>query len=71
MQLIPNWRNWWRRYSTWLLAAGGTLTTLQAQLPAIQQYLPDGQYKAIMIGLFVLTFVAVHMPQPSVSGGDK
>lgn len=71
MKLVPNWRNWWRRYSTWLLAAGGLLTTVQSAMPSIQQYLPDGTYKLIMVGLFVAIFVAVHIPQPSVSGGAQ
>jgi hypothetical protein len=71
MKLIPQWKLWWKRWSTWLLSliAGLSLNDLTGFMPSIQQYIPEDRYKAIMLGLSLLTFVALHIPQKSLAGG--
>lgn len=70
MQLIPQWRACWRRYSTWLLAAVGglSLNDIMGFMPSIQEYIDPQTYKLVMLGLSLATFVALQIHQPSVSG---
>lgn len=70
MQLIPQWRAWYKRWSTWLLAAVGTLSLndLIGFMPSIQEYIDPQTYKLAMLGLSLATFVALQVHQPSVSG---
>lgn len=73
MQLIPQWRQCWRRYSTWLIATMGGLTAsdLAGFMPTIQEYIDPQTYKMIMLGLSVATFVTLQIRQASVSGPTK
>ena len=70
MQLIPQWRAYWRRYSTWLLVVMGgiNLNDILGFLPSIQQYMDPTVYRYTMLGLSVATFVAIQIRQHSVSG---
>jgi hypothetical protein len=70
MQLIPQWRVWYKRWSTWLLGMIGliNLNDILGWLPSVQQYMDPVTYKYAMIGLSVAVFVAMHIPQKSVSG---
>ncbi|MNE12810.1 hypothetical protein D3C81_1758440 [compost metagenome] len=72
MTLIPQWRKWWRRWSTWLLAliGGINLNDVLGWLPSIQQYMDPVHYKYLMISLSVAAFLALQIHQPTVSG-DK
>lgn len=68
MELIPNWRAWYKRWSTWLLASAGVLSGLMTFMPSVQEYIEPETYKMIMLGLSVATFFALHVKQDSVSG---
>jgi len=70
MQLIPQWRAWYKRWSTWLLGliAAVNLNDVVQWLPSVQQYIDPTTYRYVMIGLSVSVFVAMHIPQKSVSG---
>jgi len=68
MQLIPNWRSWHKRWSTWLLAIAGSLSALMTFMPTVQEYIDPHDYKLIMLGLSVVTFLALQVKQKSVSG---
>jgi len=67
MTLVPQWRKWYKRWSTWLLALAGGLSAVTAFMPSVQAYLPPETYKMIMLGLSVTTFVALQIKQKSVS----
>lgn len=71
MQLIPNWRAWHKRWSTWLLASAGVLSALMTFMPTVQEYVDPQTYKLIMLGLSVATFLALQVKQTSVSGPPK
>jgi hypothetical protein len=70
MQLIPQWRAWYKRWSTWLLIVLGgiNLNDVIGFLPSIQQYMDPDVYRYTMLGLSLATFVALQIHQPSVSG---
>lgn len=68
MQLIPQWKSFYKRWSTWLLASGGALSAAMSFMPTIQDYIAQDDYKMIMLGLSVATFLALHIKQDSVSG---
>lgn len=70
MQLIPQWRAWYKRWSTWLLAALGGLSVsdILGFMPQIQEYIDPQTYKLVMLGLSVSTFIALQVHQNSVSG---
>lgn len=70
MQLIPQWRAWYKRWSTWLLGMIGliNLNDVMQWLPSVQQYMDPVTYKYAMIGLSVSAFIALQVHQPSVSG---
>lgn len=67
MSLIPHWRSWYKRWSTWLLAFGGGLSALHGFMPSVQEYIQPETYKMIMLGLSVATFVALQIKQKSVT----
>lgn len=71
VELIPNWRKWYRRWSTWLLASAGLLSAAVSFMPTVQEYIDPATYKTIMLGLSVATFVALQVKQASVSGGEQ
>lgn len=71
LELVPSARKWYRRWTTWLLAAAGTLSGVQAFLPGVQQYMSPITYSLIMIGLTVLTGLAAQIKQKGVSGGAQ
>lgn len=70
MQLIPQWRAWYKRWSTWLLAvlSGLSVSDILGFMPSIQEYIDPQTYKLVMLGLSLMTFVALQVHQPSVSG---
>jgi hypothetical protein len=70
MQLIPQWRVWYKRWSTWLLIllGGINLNDVMQWLPSMQQYMDPNVYRYTMIGLSMATFVAIQVRQHSVSG---
>ena len=70
MQLIPQWRVCYKRWSTWLLLALGgiNLNDILGFLPSIQQYMDPTIYRYTMLGLSLATFVAIQIRQHSVSG---
>jgi len=71
VELIPNWRKWYKRWSTWLLASSGLLSGAVSFMPTVQDYIDPAAYKMIMLGLSVATFVALQVKQASVSGGEQ
>lgn len=70
MQLIPQWRAWYKRWSTWLLVVLGgiNLNDILGWLPSVQQYMDPTVYRYTMLGLSLATFVAIQIRQHSVSG---
>lgn len=70
MELIPQWRAWYKRWSTWLLAVISSLSVADVMgfMPSIQEYIDPQTYKLVMLGLSLATFVALQIKQPSVSG---
>lgn len=71
MQLIPQWRKCWKRWSTWLLSAIPILTAAVSFMPSIQEFIHPDLYKSIMVALSVSVFVAIQIKQNSVSGSSK
>lgn len=70
MQLIPQWRVWYKRWSTWLLTVLGSFSLADTLgfMPQIQQFVDPQIYKWVMFGLTLGTFIALHIKQPSISG---
>lgn len=70
MKPIPQWRRWWRRYSTWLALAIPILAGLREALPELREIIPIEAYKYISGGLGFAVVIAMQIRQSSVSG-DK
>lgn len=70
MKPIPQWRLWWRRYSTWLALAIPILAGLREALPELREIIPIEAYKYISGGLGFAVVIAMQIRQRSVSG-DK
>lgn len=68
MKPIPQWRRWWRRYSTWLALALPAMTVLRDAMPSLQELIPLGQYKWIVGLLGFVIIIATNIKQKSVSG---
>lgn len=70
LELIPNWKAWYKRWSTWLLALVATINVndILGFMPSIQEFVEPQTYKLIMLGLSVATFLALQVKQVSVSG---
>jgi hypothetical protein len=70
MKPIPQWRRWWRRYSTWLALSLPAMTALRDALPSLQELIPLAQYKLIIGALGFAIVIATNIHQNKVSG-DK
>lgn len=71
MVLIPQWKKFYKRWSTWLLGLIPFLTALRDFIPTLQQYIPLEQYKMLMIIIPFVVFIALQIKQHSVSGVDR
>lgn len=70
MQLIPQWKSFYKRWSTWLLLllGGINLNDVIGVMPSIQQYMDPKIYSYIMIALPFLVIIVTNIRQNSVSG---
>lgn len=68
MQLIPQWRKWYKRWSTWLLACIPTLTAAREFMPELKDLIDPDLYKATLVFLSIAVFFALQVKQNSVSG---
>lgn len=70
VELIPNWRKWYKRWSTWLLIliGGINLNDVLGLMPSIQQYIDPETYRYAMIVLPFLIIVVTNIRQNGVSG---
>lgn len=68
MQLIPQWKKWWKRHSVQLLALIPVITALREQLPMVREFIAPGMYGYAMAGLSVEAIIAMQIKQVSVSG---
>lgn len=71
MKPIPQWRRWWRRYSTWLALAIPILAGLREALPELREIIHPDVYQYISGILGFAVVVAMQIKQRSVSGGDS
>lgn len=71
IKLVPAAKKWYKRWTTWLLAAAGALSGVQAFMPGVQQYMSPITYSLIMIGLTLVTGVAAQIKQRNMPGGEK
>jgi len=71
LEFVPAAKKWHKRWTTWLLAAAGVLSSVQAFMPGVQQYMSPVTYSLIMIGLTLVTALAAQVKQKSVSGGEQ
>lgn len=70
MKPIPQWRKWWRRYSTWLALSLPAMTVAREALPNLQELIPLPQYKLIAGVLGFVIVIAINIKQNSMSGGN-
>lgn len=71
IKLVPAAKKWHKRWTTWLLALAGLLSSLQAFMPGIQQYMSPAAYGVTMIILSLITWAAAQVKQGNLSGGEK
>lgn len=71
MTLIPQWKKFYKRWSTWLLGLIPLITATRDFFPTIQEYIPLDWYKMMMVILSVAAFLALQIKQRSVSGPDR
>ena len=70
MELIPQWKQWWKRWSTWLLLILGSinLNDLLGVLPSVQQYMDPQVYRYMMVAAPFVVIIVTNIRQNSVSG---
>jgi len=70
VELIPNWKAWYKRWSTWLLLILGSinLNDVLGVMPSIQQYVDPELYRYAMIALPFIVIAVTNIKQKSVSG---
>lgn len=71
MVLIPQWKKFYKRWSTWLLGLIPLITATRDFFPTLQDYIPLEWYKGLMIVLSVAAFIALQIKQQTVSGPDR
>jgi len=65
MKLIPNWKDTWRFYSTWMAAAITAFPFAWQNLPDdIKTYVPEDAEPYIMAGMFVALLIGRVIDQP-------
>lgn len=68
MQLIPQWKLWYRRFSTWIITMIPFIELLRQNLPSLQGVMPSNVYQIAYAVLVALAVVAMQIKQESVSG---
>lgn len=71
MKLIPQWKLFWKRWSTYLILAIPVLDAVRDFLPQVQEVISPDLYRQVSAGLAIAAFVAIQIKQNSVSGGGK
>lgn len=66
MKPIPQWKKFWRRYSTWLALAIPMLTVLREALPELREVIPLEAYKYLSGCLGFAAVVAMQIKQNSM-----
>lgn len=66
--LIPQWKQCWRRYSTYLILAIPVLEAAREFMPEVRELISPEAYKMISGVLAVSAFIAIQIKQNSVSG---
>lgn len=67
MQLINNYRNWYKLWSVWLFALVGVYQWLEANWSVLQGLIPDQWRGVAGVVLAVLGVVARLFKQPSLT----
>jgi hypothetical protein len=57
MKFVDDVRSAWRWFSTWLLAASGSLLVAYENFPQLKAYIPDTWFHTIMGVMLVLIFL--------------
>ena len=57
MQLVSDVRDWYKWFSTWLLAMNGTFIVAYENFDTIKTYIPDKWAHTIVVCLLILTFL--------------
>jgi len=68
IKVIPQWRRWWLRYSTWLALAIPILAGLREALPELREIIHPDVYQYISGFLGFAVVIAMQIKQRSVSG---
>lgn len=68
---VENWRNWHKKWSTWLMAAIPLITGLREALPALQELIPGPEYKLLMGVLGFVAIIASQIKQQSIAVPPK
>ena len=68
MKLIPQWKLFWKRWSTYLILAIPVLDAARDFLPQVQEIISPDLYKRVSAGLAIAAFIAIQIKQNSVSG---
>lgn len=68
MELIPQWKLWYRRFSTWIITLIPVLELLRQNMPVMQPIIPTKAYQVAYAALVLLAVVAMQIKQQSVSG---
>lgn len=71
VSLIPQWKLFWKRWSTYLILAIPVLEAAREFMPEIREIISPEAYKMISACLAIAAFIAIQIKQNSVSGGGK
>lgn len=55
MNLVEDWKKFWRWFSMWLIASNAMFVLLYEQFDTIKAYVPDKYAHWIVLALLVLT----------------
>jgi len=71
IQPVDNWRLWYKKWSTWIVAAIPVITVAREAFPALVDVIPLETYKMIMAALAFASIVAIQIKQRSISVPPK
>ena len=64
MKFVDDVKSAYRWFSTWLIAASGTLIIAYENFPQLKDYLPDKWFHALMGVMLLLIFLGRIVKQP-------
>lgn len=67
IELVPNWRYWYRKWSFWVVGMIPIITAARESFVGVKEFIGPETYKWGMCTLAVMAFIASQIKQNSIA----